>query len=536
MKSKIAILLISFLGIYSCNKPINPVDITEGDVTFTGNIENYQGIYKTGKLTYFDAVTRDIQDKIFTINSLGNFNFSIKLSHPLLNSIYFDVEGNYFSNFLVEPNTNYNISFIGSNLRFNGTIGKENNEISDYYKAINSVLGDKLSEAEKLHEKGLSIDEYINFQKQLELENFSFLNSYCEQNSISTKIKSILQSEIKFKTAHAIINYRFDYSNGFPMPRKSLPEEFYTNLFKEYPLQKYEDFQSRVCIDYLSNIVSVLSSEAVKADDKINYFKSFSTFSPSEIDMLSKLFSGDRSISKTEEFKDFLKFNEKNLTELNRRYNVQLLLKNIDLLGTDLTKELVISQGLTKFYFSNNLQPTVNEWEQIENKINNKSILNYLKKYSVEKTTTLGKGQDTNQETVINQSLEEVKSKYIDKYKGKVIYVDFYATWCGPCREEIPYAKQLYQEFKNKEIIFLNLCANSKMEDWENLKKQYELGGENYILTNEEFYLLSEIYSVKGFPTYILIDKKGDVTDYNALRPSAKKSLYEKIDELLNRE
>ena len=59
------------------------------------------------------------------------------------------------------------------------------------------------------------------------------------------------------------------------------------------------------------------------------------------------------------------------------------------------------------------------------------------------------------------------------------------------------------------------------------------MGGENYLLTDEEFYLLSEIYSVEGFPTYIQIDKNGNVADYSALRPSTKKNLYEIIDELL---
>jgi thiol-disulfide isomerase/thioredoxin len=531
IKIGIAFLLIVSIGLYSCKTSDNEIVINDNLVRVSGKVENYKGIYKTGKLTYFDALTRDVQDKIFTIDSLGNFDFSFNLTHPIINSIYFDVEGKHFSNFLIEPNTNYEITFNEKGIRFNGESGKYNVEIFKFIDSLNFVFGDKMVRANKIHEQGISIDEYVEYQKQFESEKLSFLNSYTDKHLLSEKIKSVLQSEIKFKTAHAWINYRFDYSEGFPKPRISLPEDFYNRLFKEYAIQKNEDFQTRVCIDYISNIVSVMSSETIQGAERIDHLKSLNLFSPNEMEMLSRVFTGDRSVTETAEFMSFIKVNEQKLREINLRYNIQLLLKNSEILPS-LTRDLVISQGISRYYFANNLLPSPDEWFQMEEKIENKSILNYLKKYSLEKTSITEEKDDPNQQ-LINSSLEEVKGKYIDKYKGKVLYIDFYATWCGPCRQEIPYAKQLYQEFKNKDVVFLNLCAKSKKEDWENFKNQYELGGENYLLTNEEFYLLSEIYKVQGFPTYILIDKNGNVVDYSALRPSNKKSLYESINELL---
>jgi thiol-disulfide isomerase/thioredoxin len=208
------------------------------------------------------------------------------------------------------------------------------------------------------------------------------------------------------------------------------------------------------------------------------------------------------------------------------------LFENSKTLNKGIIRDLVLSQGISRYYFSNNLLPTSDEWSQLNNLIENKWILNYLKDYGSEKTSVAQEKINPNQQE-LNSNFEEVKAKYIDKYKGKIVYIDFYATWCGPCRQEIPYAKQLHAEFKNEEVVFLNLCAKSKQEDWGNFKRQYELEGENYLLNNEEFYLLSDIYKVQGFPTYILIDKEGNVVDYNALRPSTKKSLYDKINELL---
>lgn len=532
IKTKIALLLIVGIGLYSCKTSDNELEIKDGLVGINGKVENYKGIYKTGKLTYFDALTRDVQDKIFPIDSLGNFDFSFNLAHPVINSIYFDIEGKYFSDFLIEPNTNYEITFKESGIHFKGKTGKQNQDISNFKDSLNLVFGDRMNKADRLHEQGISIDDYIEYHKQLEDEKLSFLNSYSDTHKMSEKVKSVLASEIIFKTAHAWINYRFDYSERFLKPRMPLPEDFYDRLFTEYAIQNMEDFQSRVCIDYVSNIVSVLSREAIQADKKIDYFKSLSLFSPNEIEMLSKVFGGDRSITETEDFANFIKANEQKLMEINLKYNFQLLLENSEILNKGLMKDLVLSQGLSRFYFTNNLVPKSEDWEKLDELIENKWVINYLKDYSLEKTSAAEQIVDSKQEE-LNSNIEEVKSKYIDKYKGKVVYIDFYATWCGPCRQEIPFAKQLHEEFKNKEVVFLNLCAKSKKEDWENFKKQYDLEGENYFLNNEEFYLLSEIYKVQGFPTYILIDKEGNVVDYNALRPSTKKSLYDKISELL---
>jgi hypothetical protein len=326
MKTGFVFFLITIIGICSCKTSNNKFEIKDNLVTITGIVENYKGVYKTGKLTYFDAVTREIQDKIFTIYSLGNFGFSFNLAHPVINSIYFDIEGNYYSDFLIEPKKNYHITFKENGFQFNNESGEHNREISKFKNALYYVFEDKINKTDRLHEQGLSIEEYIEYQKKLENEKLTFLNSYFNKHSISEKLKSVLQSEIKFTTAHAWINYRFDYSEGFPKPRTTLPEYFYDRLFTEYAVQNIEDFQSRACIDYISNIVSVLSSEAIKIDEKIAYFKSFLFFSPNEIEMLSKVLRGDRSIAQTEEFNNFIKINERNIMELNWRYNVQFLL------------------------------------------------------------------------------------------------------------------------------------------------------------------------------------------------------------------
>ncbi len=163
--------------------------------------------------------------------------------------------------------------------------------------------------------------------------------------------------------------------------------------------------------------------------------------------------------------------------------------------------------------------------------IDKKPVLEYLKEYNDDNKQSTPQQQSVSASNDIE--LQSVLEKYIQKHLGKVIYIDFYATWCSPCRYEIPYAKQLSIEMAGKDVVFLNLCAQSPVENWEKLIKTKDIDGENHLLTNEEFKVLSSVFRVNAFPTYILIDKEGNVIDYNAPRPSSKKTIIEKIESLL---
>ena len=108
--------------------------------------------------------------------------------------------------------------------------------------------------------------------------------------------------------------------------------------------------------------------------------------------------------------------------------------------------------------------------EKIENEIPYSDLLEYFKGLFIEEI--ISSKPLTEEDIEINSSIDEVLVKYIHPHKGKVIYIDFYATSFGPCREEDPYAKILFMEMKVNDIIFLNLCAQSRNEDWQKYVSQ----------------------------------------------------------------
>ncbi len=115
-----------------------------------------------------------------------------------------------------------------------------------------------------------------------------------------------------------------------------------------------------------------------------------------------------------------------------------------------------------------------------------------------------------------SKSIEEI----LNKYKGKVIYVDFWASWCVPCRAEMPNAETLKNRLKGKDVVFLYLGYNDKEKAWIKARNQLNIEGEHYLLTENMVKEADEVFGINGIPHYVIIDKKGAIVSKRANRPN----------------
>lgn len=137
-----------------------------------------------------------------------------------------------------------------------------------------------------------------------------------------------------------------------------------------------------------------------------------------------------------------------------------------------------------------------------------------------------------------NNSIENIKNFNLEnlikeKYNGKVIYLDLWATWCGPCRAEMAPARELHKLFHDKDVVFVNICMKSAQKEWAKMVGNGEVEGENYFFDDD---LSSEVAASLlsgGYPTYLFIGKDGKVRTRNAPRPSSIAQVSEVIDKLL---
>lgn len=111
----------------------------------------------------------------------------------------------------------------------------------------------------------------------------------------------------------------------------------------------------------------------------------------------------------------------------------------------------------------------------------------------------------------------------LEDLRGKYIYIDVWATWCAPCRAEIPFLKQVEEKFHGKNIEFVSISVDTKKdyEKWKKFVTEKELGGIQLFADNDWNSDFVKAYGINGIPRFIFIDPKGNIVNANADRPSS---------------
>lgn len=113
----------------------------------------------------------------------------------------------------------------------------------------------------------------------------------------------------------------------------------------------------------------------------------------------------------------------------------------------------------------------------------------------------------------------------LEDLKGKYVYIDVWATWCGPCKREIPHLKQLEKDYHNSNIEFVSISIDTPdaYDTWKKMVKEEELAGIQLIADNAWQSQFVTDYAINGIPRFILIDPEGNIITADAPRPSNEK-------------
>lgn len=228
-----------------------------------------------------------------------------------------------------------------------------------------------------------------------------------------------------------------------------------------------------------------------------------------------KYFNGRKKHPKSSEFYDYISKNE---TFLKGKLRVAMLKKSLK--GINSSEKSKFDTYLNKF---KDVAVEKEDLDFIERALTYQKAQKVITEYDAGSLKRMG-----------NENFFEFK-KLLESEKGKVVLVDFWASWCSPCRKETPYLKKLEKSIDNSKFTIISISTDKDLNAWERASKMDGLdeNEHNYLISHWKKSFLFNNYKIKTIPRYLLFDKNGKIIDDDAPRPSSKE-LKKLIEENMN--
>ncbi len=131
---------------------------------------------------------------------------------------------------------------------------------------------------------------------------------------------------------------------------------------------------------------------------------------------------------------------------------------------------------------------------------------------------------------IVGKDIEGNVVKLSD-FKGKVVYIDVWATWCGPCRQQIPFLKEVEKQYHGKDVVFMSVSTDNDKKKWEQFVEKESLTGVQIHQVGGWQSEICKKYNISGIPRFMLVDKEGKIVTTSAIRPS--QGISSTLNELL---
>ncbi len=520
--------------------------------------------YKKRKEPFKIAVRDPISDNEVSfygnVDDLGRFEMKV----PLYNSSMAYFEWGQMN--VLEPNEHYVVFYdeIGKQTLFMGKNTRCQNELAtiDFFKM---PQGNKVS--------GKTTLDFLSAQKSVFAVRKAYMDSIINQMpNPSYKFRYFSNNYIRYNIAFDLMQRRFflDRKNQeqFPVEYMDFARDTLLsnpihpvtlnrdllNFIRDY-VGYYTDQKGAISVNTIDALLSLIKSEKIKLDasdyqlvetiktaigfelkgDTVQAKKVVANFTQKEIDRLNNI------TNKVQ--------NKKAISaELSRMTSEMRLKRTIEALH-----EEIQDKSIRDYYVAKSLYEKLNgDRAPLDSKLLDSLLV------QVESPAFRKKVMDaqTFYTELSGQSIEHVESlkntdhlsnaknadslwvELIRPYKGKIIYVDFWGTWCGPCKKEMEYVADLKKQFVGKDVVFMYLANNSPEVSWKNVIKDYSLTGENvvhYRLPAEQQTMIEQRFGVNAFPTYMIVDRNGNIVNTDPPSPSQKQATVSFLNDWLEK-
>ena len=416
----------------------------------------------------------------------GQFHFTLSIDQSRLVGFAAD---NINQKIFVEPGDNIQVMIKNYVITFSGTGAEQNNFLREFFDRFKNDFDDSIM-SKKILSTGVDAFEISIFENRKKQNDF-------------------------FKNYSAPDILRDKFSSGFNEFMKNTINCNYWNLLLSYPIINANSDAKQLTVNALPAVMlddfdktKVNNDAAMNCESYRKLLKYYVTYFTSEKNGFKKF--TDFSVSA--EKKDAIAKELLHSTSY-KFWLAQFLIDECGRLSPFMTKKLF--SELKEADKENNYTTIVNEvcGEKMAMKEEKKLQLKFKDESVASNTST------------DELDLTDINGRHVSlsDFKGKVVYIDFWASWCGPCRGMMPYSKQLHEKLSDKQkkkIVFLYISIDAAPDRWKKGIEDLGIEGVNVNSPGNWGSKVCSYFQINSIPRYMIMNKKGEIVDDNAKRPA----------------
>lgn len=489
-------------------------------VSYTGKIKGYSPNmgFKTVQLIVDNVITGLHDMYLVDIKPDGTYSATFPLVHkqscyvawPFFNDVVYFEPGKK----LVQDFDITNAQAVSSVFKGDVQLAAINNDINKVQPILTDFNWSEIYA--DLYE--LTPEQFKAYFFKIRSHRLALIDSVAKTTGMSKYSHALTRRSMQYNIAALLLQYNGLRENAYRLKNKlpftskkplltpvKLKAEYY-NFLREL---KYNDPLAMSCYDYYHFINWLMVIDPI-------YDKAGREDYTAEINMLKTKDTTNKDIKATIAYYEELTWH--NATKPGTMEKARpVVLK--ELLKTDISLEADLMYLQSVSWHLDDFKDTLTnaELENTRSKIKNKFLLADVTALNNRIKQTIREAK-TKKGYVYNQLATDAPAdsffvKMMEKYKGKVVFIDFWATWCAPCMMSIEEIAPLKEEMaQNKDVVFLYITNPTSPE------KSYQtvipgIKGEHYRLTQDQYSLLAKQFQVTGIPHYAIVNKQGLVID-----------------------
>lgn len=413
----------------------------------------------------------------------GAFVFQFQLEKNIVAEFML---GNFRLPLYVQPGDKVSIQITGSgnpSINISGNSAEENAFLQQFFTPFGSMFNDSLNQSKMLNN---SIDAFEAELFKLRRDQETFLKESETFAGLRSEFKAFIENQIVYHYWGSLLQYPITRANSStsiltvdPLPDLMLDGLQKVKLNDENALiaDSYRNFLKNYCIYYTS---------------KANGYKKFTDYS----------ISADKKVAMAKAKYD---------GPIYTYWLARFIADECGRLAPFMVKKM--QNDLKDLDTKNIYLPAVKQYCDALPVVDNVQ-------QSGAKSKDLSSSTNSKELDLVDV---EGKPVELSDFKGKVVYIDFWASWCGPCRVMMPFSKQLHDKLTEKEkkqIVFLYISIDAGKDAWLNGIKSMDIQGANVISPGNWQAKAVKYFQINSIPRYMIMNKKGEIVDFNAKRPA----------------